>query len=196
MTTNWTIRRTSSPQSLAVSLDEAKRHLRVSGNAQDELIQLLIESSTERLERDIERCIITATWEQTLCNFPANGEPILLHMKAASAVSSVTYSDPDGNVQTLDAQNYVLDKGRNSLVCTSNGGWPAGLVTDNGRDTVTIEFTCGQSDVSCVPRLFKHGILLEVGRGYFDPAQEGQTATDNGKSYQNIVKGLLRSSYP
>ena len=195
--TNWTIRRTSSPQSLAVSLDEAKAHLRVGGSGQDDLIQLLIESATEKLERDVERCFVQASWEQTQSCFPADGASIPLYMSAAASVTSVSYLDTDGVSQTLDVSKYSLDLGRNALTCLDDdAGWPETLQTASMRDTVTIAFTCGTTDGSCLPRLFKHGILLEVARGFFDPAQEAGIASDNGRSYQNIVKGLIRSTYP
>jgi uncharacterized phiE125 gp8 family phage protein len=197
MTTNWTIRRTSSPQSLAVSLDEAKAHLRVAGSDQDGLILLLIESATEKLERDIERCFVQATWEQSQCSFPADGGQIKLNMGGTISISSVSYVDTDGATQTLDPAEYSLDIGRNGVTCLNDdSGWPETLTTISGRDVVTISFTCGIADGDCLPRLFKHGILLETARAYFDPAQESSIATDNGRSYEAIVRGLIRSSYP
>lgn len=77
----------------------------------------------------------------------------------------------------------------------TNDEWPA-VSTDNESDKVFINFSCGVTDEGCVPRMMKQAILLEVGRGYFDPAQENGVNTDNGKSYEKLVIKLLRSSYP
>lgn len=194
---SWTLRRTSSPQAMAVSLEEAKDHLRVAGSEQDALISLLIESATEQAERDTERCFVQATWEQTQDCFPADGGPILLNMSKAASIQSITYLDADGVTQTLPASDYSLDLGRNMVTCLNDDdGWAETLQTQSGRDTVTIAFTCGTSDPNCLPSLFKHMILLEVGRAYFDPAQENGVNTNDGRSYENLVRKLIRSSYP
>lgn len=195
MTTNWTLKRTSSPSGLAVSLQAVKDHLRISGTAQDDHLTLLIEASTEKLERDINRGIIAATWQQALDKFPSNNDPILLHMGNDTGVSSITYVDENNVTQTLSTENYSYSDSRSSVFCESTDGWPS-TSTDSKSDKVFINFTCGSADGGCVPRLIKQAIMLEVGRAYFDPAQENQSNTDNGKTYENLVLKLIRSSYP
>lgn len=193
----WTLKRTSSPQFLAVTLDEAKAHLRVSGTAQNDLITRLIESATEQLERDIERCLVQATWQQSQYGFAEDGKSILLNMSSTTAISSITYIDGDGVEQTLPTDKYSLDSGRNAVTCLDDDeGWPETLVTPSERDTVFIDFTCGVTNADCLPRLYKQAILLEVGRYYYDPAQEAGVNTNDGRSYENLVKKLIRSSYP
>lgn len=193
----WTLKRTSSPQFLAVTLEEAKAHLRVSGTAQNDLITRLIESATEQLERDIERCLVQATWQQSQYGFAEDGKSILLNMSSTTAISSITYIDGDGVEQTLPTDKYSLDAGRNAVTCLDDDeGWPETLVTPSERDTVFINFTCGVTSADCLPRLYKQAILLEVGRYYYDPAQEAGVNTNDGRSYENLVKKLIRSSYP
>jgi uncharacterized phiE125 gp8 family phage protein len=193
MNPNWTLQRTSRLSELAVSLDEAKNHLRISGSSQDSELELLIEASTEKLERDINRGVISSTWIQSMYAFPADGAPIELKMGMNTAVSTVRYTDTDGNQQTLDSWTYSQARG-----CIFNdstdSAWPE--VYSVLGDRVEITFTCGVNDSGCVPRLMKQAILLETGRAYFDPAQENQANTDNGKSYEMIVRKLIRSSYP
>lgn len=185
------------PQFLPVTLAEAKAHLRVAGGSQDDLLMRLIEGATEQLERDIERCIVHASWQQSQYGFPENGKSILLNMGTATAITSITYVDDDGETQTLAADQYQLDSGRNAVVCLNDeDGWPETLLTKSERDTVFIDFTCGVTEADCLPRLFKQAVLLEVGRYYFDPAQENLVNTNDGRSYENIVKKLIRSSYP
>jgi len=196
MNPNWTLTRTSSQSGLAVSLAEAKNHLRVSGGDQDEPITLLIEAATEQLERDINRGILTATWQQAMYCFPASGTKIDLMMGMNTNVSSITYVDTDNVTQTLDSSLYSYSAGRGCVFnANTNDEWPA-VSTDNESDKVFINFSCGVTDEGCVPRMMKQAILLEVGRGYFDPAQENGLNTDNGKSYEKLVIKLLRSSYP
>lgn len=196
MNPNWTLTRTSSPSGLAVSLDEAKNHLRVSGTDQDDPITLLIEASTEKLERDINRGILSTTWQQAMYCFPAEGGKIDLMMGMNTNVSSITYVDADDVTQTLDPALYSYSQGRGCVFSVNAGeGWPEVSSNDVG-DKVFINFSCGVTDEGCVPRMFKQAILLEVGRTYFDPAQENQANTDNGKSYEMLVRKLIRSSYP
>ena len=195
MSQNWTLRRTSHPSGLAVSLQEVKDHLRISGTGQDDHLTLLIEASTEKLERDINRGIISATWQQALDKFPTNGDPILLHMGNDTSVSSITYVDEDNATQTLASANYSYSNARSSVFCEVSEGWPE-TSTISKSDKVFINFTCGVADEDCVPRIMKQAIMLEVGRAYFDPAQENQSNTDNGKSYEMLVRKLIRSSYP
>ena len=196
MNPNWTLTRTSSPSGLPVSLEEAKNHLRVSGSDQNDMITLLIEASTEKLERDINRGIISTTWQQAMYAFPAAGEKIDLMMGMNTNVSSITYVDTDNVTQTLDSSKYLYSQGRGCVFSVNAGeGWPEVSADDIG-DKVFISFSCGVTDEGCVPRMFKQAILLEVGRAYFDPAQENQANTDNGKSYEMLVRKLIRSSYP
>ncbi len=118
-------------------------------------------------------------------------------MSSTTAISSITYIDGDGVEQTLPTDKYSLDAGRNAVTCLDDDeGWPETLVTPSERDTVFINFTCGVTSADCLPRLYKQAILLEVGRYYYDPAQEAGVNTNDGRSYENLVKKLIRSSYP
>ena len=193
----FTVARTTSPSGLAVSLAEAKAHLRVSGSHQDELLTLLIESATERLERDIERTMLTSSWVQKMEKFPCKGAAIHLNLAPVTAVTSLTYEDTSGVLQTLDAADYEYDAGSGSVLCKlDDTGWPEVYQTQTQRWKVNISFTAGIADADCLPRLYKQAILLEVGRAYFDPAQENGVNTNDGKSYEMIVRKLIRSSYP
>ena len=129
--------------------------------------------------------------------FAEDGKAILLNMSSTTAISSITYIDGDGVEQTLPTDKYSLDAGRNAVTCLDDDeGWPETLVTPSERDTVFINFTCGVTSADCLPRLYKQAILLEVGRYYYDPAQEAGVNTNDGRSYENLVKKLIRSSYP
>ena len=194
---SWTIERQTSPANNPVSLEEAKQHLRVGGTAQDAMIQRLVTAATEQLEIDTERCWISQTFEQRMLGFPDKGGSILINMRPIYAVSSVTYKhDVDGTITdtVLATDQYDVDVARRRLFCAPGvSDWPETI--ENNR-AVTIAFTAGQPSVECVPELAKQAILLEVGRLYFDPAQENLVNTNDGRSYEAIVRKLMRSSYP
>ena len=194
MSQNWTLARTSSPSGLAVSLGEVKAHLRISGISQDSELTLLVEASTEKLERDINRGILQATWKQAQQAFPDCQDAIKLYMGNTTTVSSITYVDSDKATQTLDPTLYSFSVAR-GVIFNEGDNWPETDIT-TASDKVFVNFTAGVSDADCIPRLYKQAILMETGRAYFDPAQEAQQNADNGKSYELLVRKLIRSSYP
>ena len=113
-----------------------------------------------------------------------------------TSVSSITYKDTDGATQTLASSEWSYSQARGVVFNASdNNEWPE-VYAGNIGDKVFVNFTCGVQDSNCVPRLMKQAILLETARGYFDPAQEMGMNTDNGRSYEMIVRKLIRSSYP
>ena len=119
-------------------------------------------------------------------------------MGGATAITGFTYYDEDDAQQTLDPSKYSLDMGRNAVTCMDSDNsyaWPVSYPSPNSRDVVTITFTAGPSTTGCVPKLAKQAILLEVGRYYFDPAQENGVNTNDGRSYEMIVKKLLSPFY-
>ncbi len=60
------------PTAEPVSLEEAKRHLRVDGNDEDVDILGLITAAREQAERHTRRQLLTATWDLKLDRFPAD----------------------------------------------------------------------------------------------------------------------------
>lgn len=193
----WTIERKTSPANNPVSLAEAKQHLRVGGTAQDAMIQRLVTAATEQLEIDTERSWIAQTFEQRMLGFPEKGGSILINMRPVYSVESVKYKYDDNGVATeatLADTQYDVDIARRRIFLAPDvDSWPDTI--ENNR-AVTIAFTAGQPNTDCVPELAKQAILLEVGRLYFDPAQENLVNTNDGRSYEAIVRKLMRSSYP
>ncbi len=197
MTTNWTLRRTSAISNLPVTLAEVKSHLRLNASdpTHDENLTLLLEAAAERLEQDIDRQLITATYLQTQFSWLGSTAEIKLRSRAVSTVSSVVYTDEDGVQQTMDSTAYVFDSGRGSIFPAPGTEWPC--VQPNNPSAISISFTAGYgSDAGCMPRLFKAAILLGVGKWFFDPAQEGSALHSQEVAYEKIVMLLMRSSYP
>ena len=200
MTANWTINRTTSPSSLVVSVAQAKSHLRLSPSdtTHDDQLQLLIEAATERLEQDLDRQIMTATYEQTQFdwneNDPLKGE-VKLYKKAITNIQSVKYFDEDGVENTMASSAYIFDAGRGSLFVDPGEDWPT--VEPNNPNAVKVTFSAGYgTDATCAPRTMKTAILLCVGKWFFDPAQEGSALHSQEVDYERLVSTLMRSSYP
>lgn len=194
---NWTIERKTSAANLPVSLAEAKAHLRVGGTAQDAMILRIVAAATEQLEIDTERSWMAQTFEQRQLCFPSSEGSMLINMRPIYSVDEIAYKYDDSGTVTdavLAVDQYNVDKARRRIFLAPGiDDWPE---TIKNNRAVTISFTAGQPNSDCVPELAKQAILLEVGRLYFDPAQENLVNTNDGRSYESIVRKLIRSSYP
>lgn len=200
MTANWTLKRTTSPSSLPVSVAQVKSHLRLSPDdtTHDTELQLLIEAATERLEQDLDRQILTASYEQTQFDWNVDdalkGE-VKLYKKAVTVIQSVKYYDEDGTLVTMSSDDYIFDDARCSIFVQPGEEWPT--VESDNPNAVKVTFTAGYgTDAACVPRMMKTAILLCVGKWFFDPAQEGSALHSQEVAYERLVSTLMRSSYP
>jgi uncharacterized phiE125 gp8 family phage protein len=200
MTANWTLIRTTSPSSLPVTVAQAKSHLNLNPDdtTHNDKLQLLIEAATERLEQDLDRQILTATYKQTQFDWNVDdalkGE-LKLYKKAVTVIQSVKYYNEDGTLVTMSSDDYIFDTGRCSLFVQPGEEWPT-VETDN-PNAVEVTFTAGYgADAACVPRMMKTAILLCVGKWFYDPAQEGSALHSQEVAYERLVSTLMRSSYP
>ena len=179
---------------------QAKSHLNLNPDdtTHNDKLQLLIEAATERLEQDLDRQILTATYKQTQFDWNVDdalkGE-LKLYKKAVTVIQSVKYYNEDGTLVTMSSDDYIFDTGRCSLFVKPGEEWPT-VETDN-PNAVEVTFTAGYgADAACVPRMMKTAILLCVGKWFYDPAQEGSALHSQEVAYERLVSTLMRSSYP
>lgn len=179
---------------------QAKSHLNLNPDdtTHNDKLQLLIEAATERLEQDLDRQILTATYKQTQFDWNVDdalkGE-LKLYKKAVTVIQSVKYYNEDGTLVTMSSDDYIFDTGRCSLFVQPGEEWPT-VETDN-PNAVEVTFTAGYgADAGCVPRMMKTAILLCVGKWFYDPAQEGSALHSQEVAYERLVSTLMRSSYP
>lgn len=179
---------------LPVSVSELKDHLNVaqSDTTQDTKIESLILAAKERLERDIDRILITSTF----VNYgPCFSNPLRINLKPVASILSIRYYDTDGTLQTLDSSEYRYIESSQEIVPAIGGEFPS--VYEGMPDSVQIEFTAGYgADAGCQPRLIQSAIKLCVGKWFYDPAQESSALHSQEMAYKNIVNNLMRDSYP
>jgi len=150
---------------LAVSLAEAKAHVRQDQSDDDSLITAMITAATEAAEQYMgARAIMPQTWELAEEGFPRE-----FHLRRVPVVSitSIKYLDFNGTEQTLDPSAYVLD---NADDCTTaevdpayGTCWPIARYVDN---SVKVRFVCGYANAAAVPEPIKSWIKLMVGAMY------------------------------
>ncbi len=167
----------TAPASTAVSLAEAKQHLRVDSDfdSDDAYITTLIEVATDLVEQFTRRRLITQTYNLYYDQFP---DYMNLQVGIVASVVHIKYRDTSDVEQTLAGANYVLDDkikpGR--IYISSTGTFPE---TYDRPNAVEVEFTVG-SAAADVESAIKQAILIIVGR-YFEQRQDvviGTIATE------------------
>ena len=155
------LRLTTPPAAEPLTAAEARDHSRIDHDAEDGLLESLIRAWRQSTERATQRALITQEWELTLEAFPEGREAIRLNRPPVSAVTSLTYVDPNGDEQTMDAADYVLVEDEPARLYPAPGKrWPRAQ-TEN-PEAVTVTFTAGYGDAEDVPETLVDAIRLGV----------------------------------
>lgn len=176
---------TSEPAEEPVTLDQAKAHLRVSGDDDDELIGDQIAAAREWVEKEVNRALVTRSYDLRFDAFAQAAPPwflldprsqerpylpiwgtIRLPKPPLVSVDAIEYLDLDGVARTLDPSAYkVVTGGRlpGWLSPAYGRSWPPCRVE---MGSVVISITCGYGGRQDVPRALQRAILLMVGGLY------------------------------
>jgi hypothetical protein len=176
-----------------VSLAQAKAHLRVDTTDDDALILAMIQGARAKIESVYDISYMTQSLVLGLDRFVQPGTPLpslglpsvgmygygpggtqwgwmaptwsVIELRPpVQSITSITYTDPTGAIQTLAASNYVLDKSIPGRVFPAlNKIWP---VTALLPGVISIEFVSGYTDPSLVPPHWKSALLLTLGTLY------------------------------
>ena len=131
--------------------------------AEESLLTSIIEAARERVEEYTGRKIMTQTWDYYLDAFPEE-DYIVIPFGNLQDVTSITYTDSDGNTTTMTADtDYVVEKngeGLGRVVLPNDTEWPtATLKTSN---PIVIRFVCGWTSASLVPESIKTAIKMLI----------------------------------
>lgn len=171
---------------LAVTLAEAKAHLRVTHNEEDGMITAMIHAATAVAEQETGRAIMEQTWELTLDSL---SDIVLTRVPVISA--SVTYVDTAGVAQTLSPILYRVrtsnEFGFATIEPAYAATWPSTL---NDIDAVKVRYVAGYEDG--VPQGIKSWILLTVAALYENREAEAYSARAVSTTVKmSFVDGLL-----
>lgn len=141
-------RRTVPPALEPLDPAAVKRHLRIDHDADDELIDALIQTAREQAENYTGRALIRQTWQLT---DDAPAHPLLLPRWPVLELVSVT----DAGVAT-DAYTAVL--GDDAVLWADASGW---------QGPVIVTYVAGYgADSAAVPAPLRQWMLLQIGQWY------------------------------
>lgn len=174
----------SGPSGEPFSLDEAKSHLRVDTDFDDEDIDRYITAARQYVETYLERALLEQKWCLALdgfCGPRALGVPswarqyfnmseaIKLPMgqlaSTPTPVESIIYIDDAGAQQTLDTSKYTVNNflAPAEIKPTYGNYWPS---TRPQWDGVRVTYRVGWADVGSIPEPIKQGMKLLISQMY------------------------------
>lgn len=179
---------TVAPASNPVTTAEAKTQLNITHSTDDTLIAGLISSAVALLDGRngfLRRALMPQTWTWTFDNFPAC-DAFELPFPPLQSVTSITYKDANGDVQTLATSVYevVTSEFVGKVRLKNLQTWPV-VYTQPG--SVTVTFVAGYADASAVPAPIKHALKLIISRLY---GMRGDEATE-ASAIPDMARHLL-----
>lgn len=140
----------------AVTLVDAKSHLRVEISHDDEIINNLILVATSMAEHELGRALANQAIKLEMNCFPRGN--IELNMPPVQSVTSIKYLDENGVLQTLSSSSYELVKDFLRPYVKSNQ-WPTGT-------KIEVIYQAGFGDTTAIPHEIKQWILVQIGSMY------------------------------
>lgn len=157
--------RTEGPSSELLTLADAKAHLRVLRNDEDDLIAGLIAAAEAHLDGYsgvLGRALITQEWSRSFDGFPACNS-FRLPLGPLGDAASISYYDAAGDEQSFTDFHAVADAIGPMVVLTDGSQWPS---TATRPDAVTVAWTCGYGDPGDVPSAIVHAAKLLIGHWF------------------------------
>lgn len=154
--------RSVDPVELPLELEEAKRHLRITGDEEEQDILAVIAEARDEIETFASRVLNAATYVLTLPSFYAPverdhqeyywmGGKIILPRAPVQSITSIKYLDNDGVQQTLSTDVYGVDTTIEPARIYQKYGqfYPAARVT---TASIEITFVAGYTSRAAIPQ--------------------------------------------
>lgn len=129
---------------------------------EDPVLTALIEAARQKVEDLTGRALVTQTWDLFMDGWPYE---ILVPYPPLQSVTTLKYTDENGDQQTWASSNYTVDTGKEPgrIVRAYNVVWPTVRDVINN---VEVRFVAGYGDPGDVPQLLKQAILVMAGHWY------------------------------
>lgn len=156
------ITRLSAPLALVLSLEDAKRHLRIEHDDDDAYLTDLIAQSTDHLESVSGLRLMTQTWRQYLDEIPQS-RSIRLAAQPVQSIAAMQVYDEAGNPQAISPASLDLDAVSSPprLVVHET------VQTAKAINGIEIDIVAGFGDTPAdVPDSLRRALLLLVAHAY------------------------------
>lgn len=141
-----------------ITIEDFKQYARITTDAEDALLDLLLVAARETVETSMNRSIAPKNITLVRDGFPRNRHWFELPNPRTRAVVSITYIDDNGDEQTLPPSSYTvalaMEPARVRLV--ADASWPS---TKNEPGAVTVTYTAGYATAAEVPRELMLAVL-------------------------------------
>lgn len=179
------------PISEPITLDEAKAHLRIEHDSEDDLLNALITTAREYLETQTQLALVTQSWRLSLDNWPKD-QCLILKKSPVQSIDQIEQFDENGSAELISINNMILDGNAHpARLYTSEQSNPQPAI--NG---IEITFTAGFGNASDVPDMLKRAMLIHIAhmfefRGVVSPDMQ-PASVPNG--YATLISPWVRRS--
>lgn len=171
------------PDKLPVELKAVMEHVNIipGWTEDDEVLKALNETATKKAEQYLRRRLITQSWYAYYDAWPTGTDAIILPYGKLQSVTTIKYTDTDGDQTTWSDTEYNVDTysdpGR--IVLEYGYTWPT--TTLHPQNPIEVDFICGYGDTGAdVEDMIKHAIKIIIG-DYYNNREDmliGMTAKD------------------
>jgi len=171
-----------------VTPDDVRAHARIDLTDEDVVLERLIDTAQAAAEEYTWRRLLKQVWDQYEDGFV---DPIPLRYPPlhSDGISAITYTDANGDSQTLSTDTYETGEVDGVPVVRRkyNQTWPT---TRDHEDVVKITYTCGYDTAADVPEKIKQAVRIHVAWHY--EHREGQNAVGTAITMPPTFYHLLR----
>lgn len=164
-----------------VELPEVKDHCRITNTNDDAYLQELIYAATDKAELENDLTLNDETYDLLLDDFPEN---ILIWKWPVASITSVKYTDLNGDTQTVSSSDYSTDLyGYPARIVPVDYTWPG---VKDMPNAVQVRFVTGFTSPDVVPGRIKQALYLII-KDFYDNRE------DKGRRFPRVSERILRT---
>lgn len=143
----------------------------------DTYITSLIKGARQQVEGDTRRALCTQTWDLKFDGFPSDGLGFRIPRPPVQSITSITYTDTDGDSQTVPTADYVVSitDAYCDITLAQDADWPSDV--KDQANAVVVRFATGYGVASAVPEGLKAAVRIAAAQLYISPNPAGSQLT-------------------